>query len=89
MRYADRNAMAFSLENRLPFLSRNVVEFALGLPEDYFITPDGIGKHLLRSAMRGTVPDVIRQRRDKVGFHVPFRSGLRIRPGSRAWLRRR
>lgn len=76
MRYADRNAMAFSIENRVPFLNTRLVDFALGLPEAHFISPDGLGKNLLREAMRGLVPDVIRRRRDKIGFDVPVESWL-------------
>lgn len=72
MRYADRNAMAFSVENRLPFLNPRLVEFVLGLPEAHFIDRDGIGKQLLREAMQGLVPDQVLRRRTRVGFDVPL-----------------
>jgi asparagine synthase (glutamine-hydrolysing) len=81
MRFADRNAMAFSVENRVPFLNPRVVEFVLGLPEEHFISADGTGKQLLRKAMEGIVPDVILGRRDKVGFDVPVESWLPRTPG--------
>ena len=81
MRYSDRNAMAFSIENRLPFLTPRLVEFTLGLPEEYLIAKDGLGKNLLRTAMRGLVPDVIRERRDRIGFDVPLESWLPRTPG--------
>jgi len=81
MRYSDRNAMAFSIENRLPFLNTRLVDFALGLPESYFIADDGTGKQLLRTAMRGLVPDEIRARHDKIGFDVPITSWLPRTPG--------
>lgn len=81
MRYSDRNAMSFSIENRLPFLNPRLVEFVLGLPEVHFITDDGLGKALLREAMRGLVPDLIRQRRARVGFDVPLESWLTRTPG--------
>lgn len=81
MRYSDRNAMAFSIENRLPFLTPRLVEFTLGLPEEFLIAKDGLGKNLLRTAMRGLVPDVIRERRDRIGFDVPLESWLPRTPG--------
>ena len=81
MRYADRNAMASSVENRVPFLSPRLVEFVLGLPEEHFISKDGTGKKLLRKAMQGIVPEVILGRRDKVGFDVPVESWLSRTPG--------
>jgi asparagine synthase (glutamine-hydrolysing) len=40
-----------------------------------------MGKHLLRSAMKGLVPDVIRARRDKIGFDVPVAPWLARIPG--------
>ena len=80
MRYADRNAMAFSVENRLPFLNPRLVEFVLGLPEEHFIAGDGIGKQLLREAMHGLVPDQVLRRRTRVGFDVPLDDWLRHTP---------
>ncbi len=80
MRYADRSAMAASVENRLPFLSPRVVEFVLGLPEALLIAPDGTGKQLLREAMRGIVPEEIRARRDRIGFDVPLAAWLAHTP---------
>ena len=71
LRYADRSAMAVSLENRVPFLTMPLAEFALSLPDDFLIGPDGTTKTLLRAAMRGVVPDLILDRRDKIGFVTP------------------
>jgi asparagine synthase (glutamine-hydrolysing) len=33
LRFEDRNAMSFSVENRVPFLTTKLVDFALSLPE--------------------------------------------------------
>jgi asparagine synthase (glutamine-hydrolysing) len=71
LRYADRNSMAFSRELRLPFLDHRLVEFAISLPRS-FLFSRGESKRILRAAMRGIVPDVIVERRDKVGFVVPW-----------------
>jgi asparagine synthase (glutamine-hydrolysing) len=70
LRYADRNSMAHSREVRLPFLDRRVAEFAFSLPPD-FIYRDGATKAILREAVRGIVPDLILNRRDKVGYETP------------------
>ena len=71
LRNGDRNSMRFSIESRVPFLDRTLTEFVLGLPEDWLIGPDGTSKRILRDAARGLVPDVVLQRRDKVGFETP------------------
>ena len=76
MRYGDRNAMAFSLENRVPFLTAPLVEFIFSLPESYVIGAEGTTKTVFRRAMRGLVPDPILDRRDKIGFATPAVSWL-------------
>jgi asparagine synthase (glutamine-hydrolysing) len=76
LRYEDRNAMAFSIENRVPFLTVPLAEFILSLPESYIISLDGTSKAVFRAAMRGLVPDPILNRRDKIGFRTPERRWL-------------
>jgi asparagine synthase (glutamine-hydrolysing) len=71
LRYEDRNAMAFSIENRVPFLTVPLAEFILSLPESYIIALDGTSKAVFRAAMRGLVPDPILNRRDKIGRSTP------------------
>ena len=71
LRYEDRNAMAFSIENRVPFLTTAIVDFAQSLPDDYLIDREGRSKAVLRAAMRGVVPDPILDRTDKVAFATP------------------
>ncbi len=65
--YEDKNSMAFSIEARVPFLDYRVVEFVFSLPDQYKIR-DGIRKYALRKSMRGIVPDLILDRKDKIGF---------------------
>jgi asparagine synthase (glutamine-hydrolysing) len=74
MRYEDRNAMAFSIENRVPFLSPAFAQLLFSLPEEYLLAGDGTRKAVFRQAMRGIVPDQVLDRRDKIGFSVPMRS---------------
>lgn len=71
LRFADRNAMAASVENRVPYLTADMVEFAFSLPDEILIAQDGTLKNVLRDALRGLVPDPILDRRDKIGFETP------------------
>ncbi len=71
LHFEDRNSMAYSIESRVPFLETDFVEFALSLPGDYHIGPDGTKKHIFREAMRGIVPAAILDRKDKIGFQAP------------------
>jgi asparagine synthase (glutamine-hydrolysing) len=71
LRYEDRNSMAFSIESRVPFLTPELVNFMLSLPEEYIIAPDGTSKAVFRAAMRGIVPPEILDRRDKIAFATP------------------
>jgi asparagine synthase (glutamine-hydrolysing) len=69
--------MRWSIESRVPFLTTDIAEFLLTLPEHYLISPGGETKHVFRAAMRGIVPDAILDRRDKIGFATPEQSWLR------------
>jgi len=70
LKWEDRNSMWFSLEARVPFLDYRLVERTLTLPDEDIIRK-GMTKHVLREAMKGTLPEPIRMRRDKVGFETP------------------
>lgn len=76
LRHGDRNAMAHSIESRVPFLTRELAEFCLSLPEHYLVDNEGCSKSVFRRAMRGIVPDAILDRRDKIGFATPERQWL-------------
>ena len=76
LRYEDRNSMRFSIESRVPFLYTDLAEYLFSLPEEYLIGPDGTSKYVFREAMRGIVPDVILDRKDKIGFATPEHSWL-------------
>jgi asparagine synthase (glutamine-hydrolysing) len=87
LRFADRNAMAVSVENRVPFLVPALAEFCLSLPDEFLIGPDGGMKRLLRAAMRGTVPEVVLERRDKIGFATPEARWFAASPALKQLLR--
>ena len=76
LRHGDRNSMRWSVESRVPFLTIEMAEFVLSLPESYLVGSDGETKRIFRAAMRGIVPDEILDRRDKIGFQTPEREWL-------------
>ena len=67
LHFEDRNSMAHSVESRVPFLDRQVVEFCLNMPSALKIEK-GIRKKVLREAMADLLPDKILNRTDKIGF---------------------
>ena len=88
LRHGDRNAMRFSVESRVPFLTLDMVDSLLSMPEEFLISPQGETKHVFRSAMRGIVPDDVLNRRDKIGFATPEKNWLLgMAPTVRDWLR--
>ncbi len=73
LRYVDRNSMAFSIEDRLPFLDFRLVEYAMNLPLNAKIA-DGYSKAIMRKAL--DMPEIIRKRRDKIGFYTPEKAWM-------------
>jgi asparagine synthase (glutamine-hydrolysing) len=71
----DLNAMFFSIENRTPFLDRELFEFSLTIPTKLLVR-DGRAKAVLREAMRGIAPQRVLDNRRKVGFNAPIHSLL-------------
>ena len=78
----DIATMAYSVEGRSPFLDHELMEFCAALPYDLKLR-GMTGKVLLKSALRGIVPDDVLDR-PKMGFGVPlarwFREDLRSMP---------
>lgn len=79
----DIATMAYSVEARSPFLDQELMAFAAELPARLKLR-GAAGKVLLKSALRGVLPDSILDR-PKMGFGVPlyawFRNELRELPG--------
>jgi asparagine synthase (glutamine-hydrolysing) len=67
LRVEDRNSMAHSVEARLPFMDYRLVEYLFSLPS-YWKLRGELNKFVLREAMRGTIPELVRGRVDKMGF---------------------
>ena len=68
VRYADKNAMTFSIENRVPFLCNTIAQFAHTLPDEYLISNSGWQKYILRKAVEDILPQNVVRRKDKMGF---------------------
>lgn len=76
LRYADRNAMAFGREGRLPYLDYEFVDWCIRLPDDVLIR-DGWQKYVMRTAGEGLLPEQVQWRADKVGYAAPLDVWLR------------
>lgn len=70
LRYEDRDSMAFAIESRVPFLDYRLLEFIFSLPDNFKIR-DGQTKFVMRQALKGILPEKIRNRQDKIGFATP------------------
>lgn len=75
----DRVTMAHGLESRVPFLDHRLVEYAATMPSNVKFK-NGAMKHLLRTAFADTLPRSVLDRKDKMGFPVPFTEWA-ARPG--------
>jgi asparagine synthase (glutamine-hydrolysing) len=82
----DLNAMYFSIENRSPYLDRELFEFCYRIPTAHLMG-DGFAKMILRDAMAGVVPEKILWNRRKVGFNAPVFSFLDVKDAAvKEWL---
>lgn len=72
----DSNTMHFGLESRHPFMDYRLVEFGLSLPDSMKIN-NGYQKRIIREAMY-ELPDIIRYRKDKMGFTTPEKKVMSI-----------
>lgn len=70
LRFADRNAMAFGLEVRLPFLSKDVAPFLFHLANEYKVQ-NGFTKYVLRNYLANNNLQEIAWRKGKIGFEPP------------------
>lgn len=74
----DHYAEYLDLEWRYPYLDRRVVDYTLGLPPRVRFR-DGCLKRVLREAMHGLLPEVVRQRTGFAHFSELIDRGLRER----------
>lgn len=86
LKYTDRNSMAFSVESRVPHLSKIMLDYALRLPLNWRVR-DGWTKYSVRKAMEGKLPDKILWSNLKKGFPIPQKYWVEKLKGSlEEWL---
>jgi asparagine synthase (glutamine-hydrolysing) len=74
--YDDRNAMAFGVEGRMPFLDVRLVELMFSVRGEALFAK-GFTKRVLRESFADVLPPEVLQRRDKIGFYTPLADWLR------------
>ena len=65
----DLNSMSFSIENRTPFLDRNIYELTKSIPAEQLIQ-NGMAKFILRESVKDIMPKKISQNIKKIGFNA-------------------
>jgi len=78
LKHDDLNCMMNSIENRSPYLDKNLFEFMATVPNKYLIN-NGYQKLLLRESSKGILVDPIRLNRTKVGFNASIQSLINIK----------
>ena len=69
----DLNAMCYSIENRSPFLNKELVELSFSFPSALFMK-NAFSKYLLRVGSQNILDNKIRLNREKKGFNASFSS---------------
>ncbi len=69
--YDDRNAMAYSIEGRMPFLDHRIAEYVATIRPTEFLK-NGMRKYILRESCKQYLPDIVYNRTDKIGFYTPL-----------------
>lgn len=69
-------SMAHGLESRVPFLYKELVEFAATMPADIKFK-DGSLKMILVNTMKKYLPKEIAERKNKMGFPVPLNGWIK------------
>lgn len=77
LKHDDLNSMLYSVENRSPFLDKNLFEFMLTVPSNYLIQ-DGYQKKILRDSVKDILTDDIRLNREKKGFNGSINSLIKF-----------
>jgi asparagine synthase (glutamine-hydrolysing) len=80
MHEEDLNAMNFSIENRSPFLDKELFEATFRFSTKIMIK-NGRAKAILRESVRGIAPDVVIDNARKIGFNAPIESLLDLNNG--------
>lgn len=70
LKWGERNATAFNMVSRMPFLDPKFVEYGIALDDNVKVR-NGYTKAILRDSMKGIMPENVRLRVDKKGFSIP------------------
>jgi asparagine synthase (glutamine-hydrolysing) len=73
LHHDDLNSMYYSIENRSPYLDKNLFEFANSIPTNFLIN-QGYQKNVLRDSFKNTLNDQVRLDRHKKGFNASINS---------------
>jgi asparagine synthase (glutamine-hydrolysing) len=68
---SDNISMYYGIENRSPFLSKDLYEFAFKLPNEFLIN-NGFNKYILRKSFSNFLPTEVINQREKIGFFGEF-----------------
>jgi asparagine synthase (glutamine-hydrolysing) len=69
LHHDDLNSMYYSIENRSPYLDKNLFEFANSIPTNFLIN-HGYQKNVLRDSFKNILNDQVRLDRHKKGFNA-------------------
>ena len=73
LKHDDLNSMYYSIENRSPYLDKELLNFALTIPTHLLISK-GYQKKILRDSCEGILTDKVRLKRRKMGFNASINS---------------
>ena len=73
----DMNSMQFSIENRSPFLSRELANYSMSINNEHRIK-NGLSKFILREAMKGILVNKVRLTKRKKGFNASLSTMLKL-----------
>lgn len=74
--YIHSISSAYGIENLSPFMDRRLVEYCIGLPASAKLR-NGYTRAVLRSAMKGYLPDILLQRKVKANLGAASIAGFR------------
>ena len=78
LKHDDMNSMFYSIENRSPYLDKDLYEFLLTVPPQYLIS-QGFQKKILRDSAKNILNDKIRLSRQKKGFNASINSIINLK----------
>ena len=73
LHHEDLNAMYYSIENRSPYLDKDMFEFMCTVPTKFLIK-NGFQKYILRKISKNIIPDDVRFQKQKFGFNASINS---------------